>query len=58
MLTVTGECATGSIRFTLTAAPQRVTVLAAKATVFTAVAFATGLVGSLAAFLLGQAVFA
>ena len=58
VLTVTGEYATGSIHSTLTAAPQRVTVLAAKAAVFTAVAFATGLAGSLAAFLLGQAIFA
>jgi ABC-type transport system involved in multi-copper enzyme maturation permease subunit len=58
VLTVTGEYATGSIRSTLTAAPQRVTVLAAKAAVFTAVAFLTGIAGSLAAFFLGQAVFA
>jgi ABC-2 type transport system permease protein len=58
VLTVTGEYATGSIRSTLTAAPQRVTVLAAKAAVFTGVAFLTGLAGSLAAFLFGQAVFA
>jgi ABC-2 type transport system permease protein len=58
VLMMTGEYATGSIRSTLAAAPQRVTVLAAKAAVFTAVAFTTGLAASLAAFLLGQAIFA
>jgi ABC-type transport system involved in multi-copper enzyme maturation permease subunit len=58
VLTMTGEYATGSIRSTLAAAPQRVTVLAAKAAVFTAVAFTAGLTASLAAFLLGQAIFA
>ena len=58
VLTVTGEYATGSIRSTLTAAPQRITVLAAKAAVFAVAAFLTGLVASLAAFLLGQAIFA
>ena len=58
VLTVTGEYATGSIRSTLAAAPQRITMLAAKAAVFTAVAFLTGLAGSLAAFFLGQAIFA
>lgn len=58
VLTVTGEYATGSIRSTLTAAPQRVTVLAAKAAVFTAAAFLTALAAALAAFLLGQAIFA
>jgi ABC-2 type transport system permease protein len=58
VLMITGEYATGSIRSTLAAAPQRVTVLAAKAAVFTAVAFGTGLAASLAAFFLGQAIFA
>jgi ABC-2 type transport system permease protein len=58
VLTITGEYATGSIRSTLAAAPQRVTVLAAKATVFTSAAFVTGLAASLAAFFLGQAIFA
>jgi hypothetical protein len=58
VLTFTGEYTTGSIRSTLTAAPQRVTVLAAKAVVFTAVAFFTGLAASLAAFFLGEAIFA
>jgi len=58
VLTVTGEYATGSIRSTLTATPQRVTVLAAKAAVFTTIAFLTGLAASLAAYFLGQAIFA
>ena len=55
---ITGEYATGSIRSTLAAAPQRVTVLAAKAAVFTLVAFLTGLAASVAAFFLGEAIFA
>lgn len=58
VLTMTGEYATGSIRSTLAAAPQRVTVLAAKAAVFTAVAFLTGLAAAFAAVVLGQAIFA
>jgi hypothetical protein len=58
MLMMTGEYATGSIRSTLAAAPQRVTVLAAKAAVFTLAAFLTGLAASSAAFVLGQAIFA
>lgn len=58
VLVMTGEYATGSIRSTLAAAPQRVMVLAAKATVFTLTAFLAGLAGSLAAFFLGQAIFA
>lgn len=58
VLAMTGEYATGSIRSTLAAAPQRVAVLAAKAGVFTAVAFTAGLASSFAAFFLGQAIFA
>jgi ABC-2 type transport system permease protein len=58
VLVMTGEYATGSIRSTLAAAPQRLAVLAAKAGVFAAVAFATGLASSFAAFFLGQAIFA
>ena len=58
VLVMTGEYATGSIRSTLAAAPQRVAVLAAKAGVFGAAAFATGLASSFAAFFLGQAIFA
>jgi ABC-type transport system involved in multi-copper enzyme maturation permease subunit len=40
VLVITGEYATGSIRSTLAAAPQRLAVLTAKAGVFTAAAFA------------------
>jgi hypothetical protein len=40
---MTGEHATGSIPSTLAAAPQRVTVLTARATVFAIVAFLAGL---------------
>lgn len=58
VLVMTGEYATGSIHSTLAAAPQRITVLAAKAAVFTLVAFCTGLAASFAAFFAGQAVFA
>ncbi len=58
VLVITGEYATGSIRSTLAAAPQRLTMLAAKAGVLAAVAFATGLASSLAAFFLSQAIFA
>ncbi len=58
VLVMTGEYATGSIRSTLAAAPQRLTVLAAKAAVFTAVAFTIGLASSFAALFLGQAIFA
>lgn len=58
VLMMTGEYATGSIRSTLAAAPQRIIVLAAKAAVFTLVAFFTGLVASFAALFFGQAIFA
>lgn len=58
VLVVTSEYATGQIRATLAATPQRLTVLAAKATTFTAVVFGTGLVASFAAFFVGQAIFA
>lgn len=58
VLVMTGEYATGAIRSTLAAAPQRVTVLAAKAAVFTVVAFLAGLAASAAAAFLGQAIFA
>ncbi len=58
MLVMTGEHATGSIRSTLAATPQRVAVLAAKAAVFVLVAFITGLAASFAAFVFSQAIFA
>jgi ABC-type transport system involved in multi-copper enzyme maturation permease subunit len=53
---MTSEYATGSIRSTLAAAPQRGTVLAAKAAVFGAVAAATGIASSFGAFFTGQAI--
>jgi ABC-type transport system involved in multi-copper enzyme maturation permease subunit len=58
VLVMTGEYATGSIRSTLAAAPQRPAVLAAKAGVFATVAFGTGLASSFAAFFTGRAIFA
>lgn len=58
VLVITSEYATGQIRATLGATPQRFTVLAAKATTFTGVVLGTGLVASFSAFLTGQAIFA
>ena len=55
---ITSEYATGSIRSTFTAAPQRVSVLAAKAAVFAAVAATAGIASSFAAFFTGQALLA
>lgn len=57
VLLVTSEYATGQIRATLGATPQRLTVLAAKAATFTAIVLAVGLVTSFAAFGIGQAIF-
>jgi ABC-2 type transport system permease protein len=56
VLIITSEYATGSIRSTFAAAPQRGTVLAAKAAVFAAVAVITGIASSFAAFFTGQAI--
>ena len=58
VLVITSEYVTGQIRATLGATPQRLVVLAAKATTFTTVALTTGLVASFAAFLVGQSIFA
>ena len=58
VLVITSEYATGQIRATLGAAPQRLAVLAAKATTFTAVVVSTGLVASFSAFWIGQSIFA
>jgi ABC-2 type transport system permease protein len=55
---VTSEYATGQIRATFGATPQRLAVLAAKATTFVGVILATGLVASFGAFLAGQLIFA
>lgn len=58
VLIVTSEFATGQIRATFGATPQRLTVLAAKATTFVCVVFATGLLASFSTFFVGQAIFA
>jgi ABC-2 type transport system permease protein len=58
VLAVSGEYATGMIRTTLAAVPQRRTLLAAKAVVFTAIALLVGEITSFAAFLIGQAILA
>ena len=55
VLTMTSEYSSGMIRATLTAVPRRKLVLAAKATVFGAVALAAGELACLAAFLAGVA---
>lgn len=54
VLTVTTEYSTGMIRSTFAAAPQRRSVVVAKAVVVGANAFTVGVVSSLAAFLVGQ----
>lgn len=58
VVVITSEYATGSIRSTFAAAPQRVGVLVAKAAVFGAVATAAGIASSFAAFYAGQALLA
>ena len=58
VLVITSEYATGQIRATLSATPQRLVVLAAKAATFAAVVLVTGLVASFAAFWTGQVIFA
>jgi ABC-2 type transport system permease protein len=54
VLVVTGEYSSGMIRATLAAIPRRGLVLAAKATVFGAVAFATGELAALVGFAAAQ----
>jgi ABC-type transport system involved in multi-copper enzyme maturation permease subunit len=56
VLVITSEFSTGAIRSTFAAVPQRRAVLAAKATVFTAVTLVVGLVSCFAAFFVGQAI--
>ena len=58
VLMISSEYATGPIRATCAATPQRLTVLAAKATTFAGVVLAVGLVASFGAFFVGQAIFA
>jgi len=55
VLTMTSEYSSGMIRATLAAVPRRPLLLAAKATVFGAVALATGQIACFAAFLTGVA---
>ena len=55
-LVITSEYSTGMIRTSLTALPQRGRLIAAKAVVLAAGAFVTGLIASLAAFSVGQAI--
>jgi ABC-2 type transport system permease protein len=57
VLVMSSEYATGQIRATFGAVPQRRTVLAAKVAVFTVVAFVVGLVACGAAFGIGQVIF-
>lgn len=58
VLVITSEYATGQVRATFAATPQRITVLMAKATTFAGVVLAVGLVASFGAFFVGQAIFA
>jgi ABC-2 type transport system permease protein len=56
VLVVTSEYSSGMIRATFAAVPQRLTVLAAKATVFASVTFVVSTVACLIAFFVGQAI--
>jgi ABC-2 type transport system permease protein len=58
VVVITGEYQTGSIRATLAATPQRTLILAAKAAVFATTAGLTGVIASLASFLVGQNILA
>ena len=57
MLAITSEYSTGYIRTSLAAVPQRLTFLAAKASVVGLVALAAGVAISFASFGVGQAIF-
>jgi ABC-2 type transport system permease protein len=57
VLAVTSEYATGSIRLTFTATPQRNLLLGAKAATFSATIATVGFASCLPAFLIGQAIF-
>ncbi|MEY2426322.1 MAG: type transport system permease protein [Actinomycetota bacterium] len=56
VMVMTGEYATGIIRTTLAAVPQRLNVLGAKIVVFTALTFGVTLVACFSAFFIGQAI--
>lgn len=57
-LVLSAEYSTGTIRATLSASPQRASVLAAKTAVFAAVTFAVSLVTCFASFWTAQAIYA
>ncbi len=57
VLMITSEYATGQIRSTLAATPQRLTMLAAKASAFVAVVVVAGFVTTCVSFVTGQAIF-
>jgi ABC-2 type transport system permease protein len=54
VMVITSEHSTGAIRSTFAAVPQRRTVLAAKAAVFSAVTLVVGMVSCFSAFFVGQ----
>jgi ABC-2 type transport system permease protein len=56
VLLIASEHGTGTIRSTFAAVPQRRTVLAAKAAVFSGVTLVVGLASSFIAFFVGQAI--
>ncbi|MFE0579678.1 ABC transporter permease [Streptomyces sp. NPDC058874] len=56
VLAVSGEYGTGMIRTTLTAVPNRITVLAAKVTILTAVVLASGTPAVLVSLLAGRSI--
>jgi ABC-2 type transport system permease protein len=56
VLTISSEYSTGMIRTTLSTLPRRGTIVAAKATVFAAVALVTGLITCFTSFFVGQAI--
>jgi ABC-type transport system involved in multi-copper enzyme maturation permease subunit len=58
VMVISSEFATGMIRTTFAAMPRRAHVLAAKAIVFAVVAFVVAAIGCVAAFLIGQSIFA
>ena len=58
VLVLSGEYSTGTIRATLSAVPQRRTMLAVKGAVFAVVAFVVSIVACLIAFEVAQAIYA
>jgi hypothetical protein len=58
VLVMSSEYATGQIRATFGATPQRLVVLAAKVLVYVAVVLVVGLIGCFSAFFIGQSFFA